>query len=97
MLSHIFTYEDEDDNNMDVDDDNDYDHDDCVGINYFGPHRPVYRILVAIWIFLGLAWLAGIVSSIQETFQNLAKEVEAKSIFRRSTEKVNLVYLHTSK
>lgn len=60
-----------------------------VGINYFGPHRPVYRILVAIWIFLGLAWLAGIVSSIQETFQNLAKEVEAKSAFRHSKDKVS--------
>lgn len=62
-----------------------------TGLSYFGPRKAAYRILVGIWIFFGLAWLAGIVSSIQEAFQNLAKEVEANRLFRKRTAKVGLL------
>jgi hypothetical protein len=38
--------------------------------------RSVYRIMVGVWIFVGLAWLAGVITFFQEIFMNLLQKAQ---------------------
>jgi len=38
----------------------------------------VYRLLVGVWIFLGLAWLAGVISAVQEKLKSIATSIESR-------------------
>ena len=38
----------------------------------------VYRLLVGVWIFFGLAWLAGVLEVVQEKLQSIAISIESR-------------------
>ena len=38
----------------------------------------VYRLLVAVWIFVGLAWLAGVIGRVQKRLQSVANTIESR-------------------
>jgi len=38
----------------------------------------VYRVLVGLWIFCGLAWLAGVTRVVQHSMQNIAASIESR-------------------
>ena len=38
----------------------------------------VYRLLVGVWIFFGLAWLAGVLEIMQEKLQSIVISIESR-------------------
>jgi len=50
-----------------------------VAWNCVGDACWVYRISVGIWIYFGLAWLAGVIGSMQENLEGLISKANPKS------------------
>lgn len=54
-----------------------------AGINYEGAHAILYRLLMAVWIFLGLSWLSGFINSVQGSLQTVVKDVNDRPLISR--------------
>jgi len=57
----------------------------------------VYRISVGIWIYLGLAWLAGIIGTMQDALEGLISKTDPKPKVSscQSIRVIECIYLHT--
>lgn len=53
---------------------------DIVGIDDNRDYNPVYRTFVAVWLILGLAWVALTIGEVSENFKAKSQKVEDKII-----------------
>ena len=47
-----------------------------TGLEDTDRNRSFYRVMVGLWIFVGLAWVAGVISFVQELFMTLVQRAQ---------------------